>query len=91
MNPEGVARSRQRLEQLFAEVGERLADGRRYLVGDTFTAADLTFAALAAPILWPPQMERWMGELLPQAQPEMERWRRTPAGAWAMRIWANER
>jgi glutathione S-transferase len=32
-----------------------LADGRPYLVGDTFSVADLTFASLAAPLLLPPQ------------------------------------
>ncbi len=30
-----------------------LADGRPYLLGERFTAADLTFAALAAPIVMP--------------------------------------
>lgn len=30
------------------------ADGRRYLTGDRFTAADLTFAALAAPAVGQP-------------------------------------
>jgi glutathione S-transferase len=39
---------------VFAAVAERLADGRRYLCGDTFTAADLTFAALSAPVIMPP-------------------------------------
>ena len=48
------ARDRTRAKVLaeFAFVEERLAAGA-YLVGDTFTAADLTFAALAAPILQP--------------------------------------
>lgn len=41
---------------LFAELGERLQGGRRrYLVGDAFTAADLTFASLAALVLLPEQ------------------------------------
>ena len=34
---------------VFDSVGERLADGRPYLMGDRFTAADLTFASLSAP------------------------------------------
>jgi glutathione S-transferase len=37
----------------FAAVGERLKDGRRYICGERFTAADLTFSALAAPVLMP--------------------------------------
>ena len=39
----------------FDFVGELLADGRPYLCGDRFTAADLTFAALAAPMVVPPE------------------------------------
>jgi glutathione S-transferase len=38
--------------ELFAEMGERLQK-HKYLVGDSFTAADMTFAALAAPVLNP--------------------------------------
>ena len=38
------------LREVFQQVDERLADGRQFLVGDRFTAADLTFAALASPV-----------------------------------------
>ena len=38
--------------------GERLGDGRDYLVGDRFTTADLTFAALAAPAVAPAAVRR---------------------------------
>jgi glutathione S-transferase len=38
---------------VFDFVAERLSDDRRYLCGDAFTAADLTFSALAAPMLMP--------------------------------------
>ncbi len=36
-------------------VEQRLAGGKRYLVGDRFTAADLTLAALAGPAVSPPE------------------------------------
>ena len=49
----GAERSRKKIEATFARVGEILGDGRRYLAGDRFTVADLTFAALAAPVLLP--------------------------------------
>lgn len=47
--PGAEANARATIDAVFADVADRLADGRRYLVGDTFSAADMTFAALAAP------------------------------------------
>ncbi|MEZ4428637.1 MAG: glutathione S-transferase, partial [Nannocystaceae bacterium] len=49
INPPAVRRSFDRIEEIFAEVGDRLRDGRRFLVGDRLSVADLTFATLAAP------------------------------------------
>jgi glutathione S-transferase len=76
------------------EVGARLADGRRYLVGDAFTAADLTFAALAAPVLLPAEY----GVPLPGAAEVptafgnlVNKWRATVAGRFALRLYAEER
>ena len=43
-----------RVRRELDEVAELLADGRRYLCGERFTAADLTFAALAAAVIIPP-------------------------------------
>lgn len=38
------------IDAVFARVSERLADGRHFLVGDRFGAADLVFAAVAAKV-----------------------------------------
>ena len=73
--------------EIFDAVGERLVDGRRFLCGDQFTAADLTFAALAAPMLMPleygvplPQPDE-----LPAPMAEVVRELRAhPAGAHAL-------
>ena len=43
-----------RVRRELDEVAERLSDGRQYLCGERFTAADLTFAALAAAVVIPP-------------------------------------
>jgi glutathione S-transferase len=71
-----------------------LDDGRRYLCGERFGAADLTFASLCAPVLVPSVY----GVALPQ--PEVldeptaalvERARAHPAGAFALRVIADHR
>lgn len=68
-----------------------LADGRRHLCGDRFTAADLTFAALSAAVIVPPVY----GVSLPQPSDMqadtaalVERARKHPAGAYALWLFA---
>lgn len=51
--PEKVARSREVIAEGVAFLEDLLRDGRRYLVGDRLTAADVTAAALLAPIACP--------------------------------------
>lgn len=51
---QSAASSLNRIRRLFEKVNKLLADGRSYLVGNCFSAADLTFACLVAPILIPP-------------------------------------
>ncbi len=78
----------------FDEVAERLADGRPYLCGEGFTAADLTFAALAAAVLMPPEY----GVPLPQPEAlptemaaKVDEFRAHPAGSHALRMSREER
>jgi glutathione S-transferase len=73
----------------FDEVAALLADGRPYLMGERFTAADLTFAALAAALILPsvygvtlPPLE----QLDRQTQDLVTRARAHPAGAFALRL-----
>jgi glutathione S-transferase len=75
-------------------VAQLRADGRRYLCGESFSAADLTFAALSAPMLVPPDY----GVPLPQPEvlsPAMaalvQRAREHPAGAYALTLFAEHR
>jgi glutathione S-transferase len=84
----------ERVTRTFDDIADRLSDGRRFLVDDRFTAADLTFAALAAPVLLP---ERYGSPLPPpEAVPaavsrEVWRLRGHPAGAFAARLYREER
>jgi glutathione S-transferase len=90
----GAERSLGYVRTMFDTVGELLADGRTYLVGKTFGAADLTFAALAAPVLLPrnygsplPALDEIPAELLAQ----IEEFRALPAGDFALRIYRDHR
>lgn len=90
----GAARSREVIDQVFTDVEARLAGGARYLVGDRFSAADLTFASLAAPAL----LVREYGAPIPglDASPAdvaalVTQLRETAAGAFAARIYAEHR
>ena len=55
IGPETGAQAGAAVQRTFDAVAARLEDGRRYLCGDAFTAADLAFAALAAPAIVPPE------------------------------------
>ncbi len=90
----GVERSRAKIEEVFERIARRLADGRRYLMGERFTIADLTFASLASPILLPrehpfglPQPE----EFPAAPQEQIKAWRASPAGAFGLRIYSEHR
>lgn len=86
----GAERSRAVIDRTFAEVGERLADGRRYLCGDHLTAADLTFASLAAPVLLPDQYSDYLpsDELVPREFRRVsDHYRALPAGQYGLRMY----
>jgi len=91
---ESAQRSLERVHGIFRMVDERLSDGRRFLVGDRFTAADLTFAALAAPVLLPVECRAVapaLDEVPAAMREEVVRLRGTAAGAFALRLFAQER
>jgi glutathione S-transferase len=78
----------------FDFVAELLADGREYLCGERFGAADLTFAALSASVIVPPVYG------VPLPQPEalpaqtaslVRRARGHPAGRSALALFADHR
>jgi glutathione S-transferase len=87
-------RSLDRVRRIFREVDERMADGRRFLVGHDFTAADVSFAALAAPLVLPFEYGAPLPPTaeLPAAFVEIvDELRATAAGDFALRLYRESR
>lgn len=94
INAESVERSRQKINATFDRIEQVIGDGRRYIAGDRFTVADLTFASLAAPIVLPPNhpVQTFDLDLFPaEATDRIKAWRDRPAGQLAMRLYADDR
>ncbi len=94
VTPATAAQSEADVRAVFDAVAERLGDGRPYLCGEHFSAADLTFASLAAPMLMPPEYG------VPLPQPEVlpapmaatvREMREHPAGEYALKMFREER
>jgi len=86
--------------KVFDEVDAMLADGRRYLLGgDELTFVDITFASLAALIVFPDGYggnavslrQLPVDRLPPEWRREVDALRATPAGQFVMRLYAEER
>jgi glutathione S-transferase len=94
VTPATAARAEAEVREIFDGLAERLADGRPYLCGERFTAADLTFASLAASVLMPPEygVPLPQPDELPTAMAAVVReLRGHPAGAHALAMFRSER
>jgi glutathione S-transferase len=83
-----------RVRNTFDAIAERLADGRPYLCGERFTAADLTFACLASAVLGPPEYGvrlPQLDELPAQVAHDVGEFRQHPAGVYALELFRTER
>lgn len=90
-------RSMSTIRSIFEEVNRALEDGRSFLTGDRFTAADLTFASLASPVL-AVSHEDGYATILPDESAFSEEFsafvdecRSTLAGQFAQRLFREER
>jgi glutathione S-transferase len=94
VDAERAAESERMVRAVFDMIDERLSDGRPYLCGDSFTAADLAFAALSAAVLVPPGYGVPLpqpAELPPYASALAEELRARPSGAHALAMYRTER
>lgn len=94
ISAESAVWSLERVRQVFRQVDLLLEDGRAFLVGGQMTAADITFAALAAPVLLPPGYRGALPALaqVPSiVQDTVAGFRDTIAGKFALRLFAEQR
>jgi glutathione S-transferase len=92
--PGNKEKSLQVIESMFKEVDDVLADGRPYICGSKFTAADLTFAALGGPMVAPPQSGTWsvpLNECPSELATTMRRLQVTPAGQFILKTYETKR
>ncbi len=90
----GAQRSFDKAMRVIDDVGKLLADGRPFLAGDRFTAADIAFAALVAPAVGPPGYAvpiPSLEELPAAAAAQLRRVRDTPAADFCLRMYQEQR
>jgi glutathione S-transferase len=99
VSPARAAKALQRTRETFDRVDGMLADGRRFLMGETLTFVDLAFASLAALAVLPPE---YAGRSLAGRRVSIEdvdaewrslvdEFRARPAGQFVLRMYREER
>lgn len=84
--------SRAVIEEGFAFLDARLADGREFLVGDTLSAADITACALLAPLIGPDEHELYShADTRAKIAPRINDWLRRPSAEWVRRRYRERR
>lgn len=82
------------IRSVMGHVDERLADGRRWLNGDTFSLSDMAFAVAAAPVAWPDNYGGAIPALAdtpPGLHSVVSETRDRRSGAFALRIYGDHR
>jgi glutathione S-transferase len=100
VTPGRADRAWERTREAFDEMDQLLADGRRYLTGETLTFADITFASLGALAVLPPEYpgNRLGGRRMAVTDIRDSRWRAEveemrarPSGQFILRLYREER
>jgi glutathione S-transferase len=87
-NEEAVVRSRKTIVEGLDRIETERAGGE-YLVGTSFTVADLTAAALLYPLVWPPEFQYRLPE--PPESEFLDELRDHPALEWIAETWRRHR
>jgi glutathione S-transferase len=83
IDPASVAHSRTRIAESLDFLDQRLADGRSFLVGERLSIADITAAALLAPLFGPAEHEIYGREEFRQTcRALVADWNDRPAAGW---------
>jgi len=94
IGPDTTRKAVVQIDAAFDQVEALLSDGRRHLVGDRLTAADIVFAALVGPAVLP---ENYGGPLPTRSElpapmcADHDRLRDRAAGAYALRLYREDR
>jgi glutathione S-transferase len=94
LSPERAQSALGTIRTVFDGVEARLKSGARYLVADRLTMSDLAFAVAAAPMVLPASYGGPIppfDQMPPEVQAAVTEMRGRPAGAYALRIYAEER
>uniref|UniRef100_A0A7S3GCI4 Glutathione S-transferase n=1 Tax=Palpitomonas bilix TaxID=652834 RepID=A0A7S3GCI4_9EUKA len=94
VNEKETTKSIERLNSLLDKADKAIEEGDGYLVGGKFTAADLSFASLMAPIIFPPEFDAKMPQpedLPDQFRKVVEEYRSRPSGKHCLRIFSSYR
>lgn len=87
-NPDDAERAWGTLEQALDRIETERAGGP-YLVGESFSVADLTAAALLWPLAWPPEFPYELPQI--EASPRLQALREHPAVGWVSTTYARHR
>jgi glutathione S-transferase len=84
--------SRQIIEGELDWLDGLLADGRRFLIGDRFSSADVTAASLLAPLALPKEHPTYgILDVPPRATIDLELWSERPTLEWVRKIYQDYR
>jgi len=93
LGPEQREDSKRIIEEELYWLDDKLSNGRKYLLGDTFSRADLTAASLLSPIVRPREHPVYNDrvKMPPKMLADMEKWNARPSIKWVRDMYSRHR